>query len=304
MSSHRVLLLEAPLHLSLDTGRIVIRPKDGEPSFVLPADVAVLILDHPAVALSTAVLRALAEGGCSVLVTDARHLPLTELTPRPAPTRAGKRLRQQLALCASPAAGNLWRDIVAARIRTEASVLRALGRKGALHLERLSTKVEPGDRTNCEGQAARHYWKHLFPSGFRRTKQGAEDLQNARLNYGYAIVRSAVARALVATGLQPMLGLGHHSDENLLNLADDFLEGYRFVVEQHVAELAVADPDNAVFDPAARKAVAACVTREVRLGQQIFRLSAAVEETVASFTRILDCNGARTPRLSLPEAVA
>lgn len=303
MSSHRVLLLEGPLRLAIDTGRLVIRPKDGQDVFVQPTDIAVLIIDHPAITITSGVLKALAAANCIVLVTDEKHLPLAETIPFSAPTRAGRRLRQQLALEESPEAARLWRDLVVTRILTQSHVLRDLGRNGSLYLDRLAEKVESGDKSNHEAQAAKHYWKHLWPDGFRREKQGAADGINSRLNYGYAVMRSILARSLVAGGLQPIIGVGHHSEENPFNLADDFMEPYRFVVEQHITEILERAPD-APFDSKARKEVAACAARDVVLNGQIYRLPSAVEETVESFTRLLEATDPSRLRLALPDSMA
>jgi CRISPR-associated protein Cas1 len=298
-----VLLLEGCLHLAIDTGRLAIRSREGPTTFVLPADIAVLVVDHPAITITAGVLKALATANCIVLVTDEKHLPLAETIPYSAPTRSGRRLRQQLALESSADSARLWQDLVVARIRTQSRVLRDLGRPGGLYLERLADKVAPGDASNHEAQAAKHYWKHLWPEGFRREKQGAADGVNARLNYGYAVLRSLLARGLVASGFHPQVGIGHHSEENPFNLVDDFMEPYRFVVEQHVAEILERDPQ-AAFDAAGRKEVAGCASREVRLSGQTFRLPAAVEQTVESFSRILEPQQPSTLHIALPEALA
>lgn len=158
-----------------------------------------------------------------------------------------------------------------------------MGRNGALRLDRMVDEVESGDSTHREGQAARHYWQHLFDD-FKREKEGAEDPTNSRLNYGYAILRSLVARELVSAGLSCELGIGHKSTENPFNLADDFMEPFRFTVERHVASLDTAAPLNS----AAKREVAAFVESEVRLGKHNFRLLPAVRESVASYVRALE----------------
>ena len=187
----------------------------------------------------------------------------------------------------------LWQHIVQARLRTQAANLRALNRKGALRLERLAKEVIPGDTGKCESQGARHYWAHLFPEGFKRNKQGADDPINARLNFGYAVLRSMIARALVMAGLNPALGLGHCSTENPFNLADDFIEPYRFLVERHVAQ-----EESGEFNAAARKQLLRFIEMEVHLNNAGYRAPAAVTETVASFVRVLD---KRSDVLTLPE---
>lgn len=302
MSAHRVLLLEGARHLAIDIGRLVVRDQEGA-VHVLPSDIAVVVLDHPAVTITAAAIKSLAAAGCVILVTDDRHLPLAETLPVGSRGRTGRRLRQQLALEQSPVGARLWRNIILARIHSEATVLRTLGRNGALYLERLAGKVSDGDLTNQEAQAARHYWKHLWSEGFRREKQGAKDGISVRLNYGYAIVRSVIARALVAAGLTPIVGIGHHSEENPFNLADDFIEPYRFLVEQHVAEGLAAAPD-AEFDATTRAEIAACVTREVRLDSKVFRVPAAIERTVESFVQVLESSKPEKLTLAVPECLA
>ena len=156
---------------------------------------------------------------------------------------------------------------------------------GALRLERMIEEVEPGDRTHREGQAARHYWQHLFDN-FKREKEGATDGLNSRLNYGYAVLRSLVARELVAAGLSCELGLGHRNMENPFNLADDFMEPYRFTVERRVRELDCTIP----LDSSGKKDIVKFVESEVLLGKHSYRLLPAMRESIASYVRILETN--------------
>lgn len=256
----------------------------------------VVCLHHHAIQLSVQVLRVLAEAGAGVVVTDATHHPCAWLLPSRGNGDLVRRLRQQISLDEQPRKALLWQRIVQARLRTQAANLRALNRKGALRLERLAKEVMPGDAGKCEGQGARHYWAHLFPDGFKRNKQGANDPINARLNFGYAVLRSMIARALVMAGLNPALGLGHSSTENPFNLADDFIEPYRFLVERQVAMGSAGE-----FSAAARKQLLRFIELDVCLNGAAYRVPAAVTETVASFVRVLDGRGIA---LTLPENAA
>lgn len=292
MSAHRILLIESPAQLHIDWGRVRIQ-RDGMPDvFVLPSDIAVLCLHHHTIQISVQTLRALAEAGAGIIVTDANHHPCAWLLPTNGNGDLVRRLRQQIQLDADPLKGLLWQQFVQARLRTQAANLRGLDRKGALRLERLASEVASGDSGKCEGQGARHYWAHLFPQEFKRAKQGADDPINARLNFGYAVLRSMIARSLVMAGLNPALGLGHCSTENPFNLADDFIEPYRFVVERYVAQ---SEPGE--FDGKARKQLLQLVETEVLLNNAGYRLPAAITETVASYLRILD---GRKGSLALP----
>ena len=285
MASDRILLIENPADLHIDIGRVRIRREGMNDAFVAPHDIAVLILHHHAIALSVHTLRALSGAGATVMVTDDTHMPAALMLPTAANRAASSRLRKQIGHLGTPMPDALWQALVKARIFTQSATLRTLELKGALRLERMVEEVEPGDRTHREGQAARHYWQNLFED-FKREKEGASDGTNSRLNYGYAVLRSLVARELVAAGLSCELGLGHKSTENPFNLADDFMEPYRFTVERHVWKLDC----NSALDSASKKDVVKFVESDVALGKHSYRLLPAVRETVASYVRILETN--------------
>ena len=283
MSAHRILLVENPAELSISEGRLRLRREGMDDTFVLPGDVAVLVLHHHTIRLSVHVLRALTQAGSMILVTDERHCPAGVLWPWAGGSVLVRRLRQQIALDGTEKQAALWGRLVQSRIATQAMNLRHLGRNGALRLERLCQKVPPGDKSNVEAQASRHYWRYLLPSGIRREKQGSIEPLNVRLNFGFAVLRSLVAREIAAAGLNPALGLGHHSSENPFNLADDLMEPYRFTVERQVIKGDASLP----FDGAARVALLKFISTEVELAGRTFRLPPAIAETVASLTRIL-----------------
>ena len=289
MSADRILLIESPCSLSIDIGRVRIRREDKADTHVAPMDVAVLVLHHHTISLSVGTLRELALAGACIMATDAQHMPCALMLPTQANRAAASRLRRQIAHLDDVLSQTLWQEIVRARIRTQAANLRHFELTGALRLDRVIDEVEIGDRTHREGQAARHYWQHLWQDAepdFRREKQGADDPVNARLNFGYAVLRSLVARELVAAGLSPELGVGHHSSENPFNLADDFMEPYRFVVER-AARPSAASGD---FDASARIAMSRIVEQTVRIGKKDYRLLPGVRETIASYVRVLESN--------------
>ena len=289
MSADRILLIESPCSLSIDIGRVRIRREDKDDTHVAPMDVAVLVLHHHTISLSVGTLRELALAGACIMATDAQHMPCALMLPTQANRAAASRLRRQIAHLDDVLSQTLWQEIVRARIRTQAANLRHFELTGALRLDRVIDEVEIGDRTHREGQAARHYWQHLWQDAepdFRREKQGADDPVNARLNFGYAVLRSLVARELVAAGLSPELGVGHHSSENPFNLADDFMEPYRFVVER-AARPSAASGD---FDAPARIAMSRIVEQTVRIGKKDYRLLPGVRETIASYVRVLESN--------------
>lgn len=284
MSEHRILLVENPARLSVNLGRIRIEREDQKDLFVLPADVAVLLLHHHTIEVTVQTLRILTDSRSIVLITDEQHHPSGWLTPMYGLPQATLRLQQQLAVTPETRA-RLWQSVVRSRIKTEALNLRHLELNGALRLERLAKEVEPGDRAHAEGQAARHYWGCLFGADFKRSKQSAVDALNISLNYGYAVLRAMIARELATASLTPMLGLGHISRENPFNLADDLMEPYRHLVERHVSQNRDRLEE---FDTKARMLILGFVKQTVRLGNMDFRLPAALHETIGSYVRTLD----------------
>lgn len=293
MSDHRILLIENPASLAVDLTRLRIRRHGFNDYFVSPRDIAVLCLHHHTIQITVQAIRALAEAGASVIITDKIHHPCAWLLPQVGSGELGRRLRQQIAFDSSEEKARLWQAIVQTKLNTQAVNLRHLERPGALRLERLAKQVQPGDVTKCEGQGAKHYWANLFEEGFKREKQGADDNINARLNFGYAVLRAMIARALVMAGLNPALGLGHYNLENPFNLADDFIEPYRFIVDRHIAQGGRGE-----FDSAARKNILGFVKQEIKLKGGSYRLPAAITESVASFVRVLE---GKKAELNLPQ---
>lgn len=284
MSEHRILLIESPARLSVDLGRIRISRENEKDIFVAASDIAVVTLHHHTIEITAQALQLLVENRAILLLTDGKHHPSGWLTPMYGLPQASLRLQQQLAL-AHETRKRLWQSIVRARIRTEAKNLRDLQLNGALRLERMVAEVQPGDESHHEGQAAKHYWDCLLGKDFKREKHGAEDFTNAALNFGYAILRSLVARELAVSSLTPMLGIGHDSRENSFNLADDLMEPYRYLVERIVFEQ--RGPTSA-FDARARMALLGAVKQTVTLGNMDFRLPAAIRESTASYLRVLE----------------
>lgn len=285
MSADRILLIENPARISIDHGRLKIA-RDGEADvFVALEDIAVLCLHHHTVNITTQALKTLAMAGGTVLVTDDRHYPCALMLPLAANMAAPQRLHEQIRLIGNPRAGELWAEIVRARLRTQAANLRFFDLNGALRLERLIDEVKPGDVSNAEAQGAKHYWKHFFGPEFTREKEGAEDGLNARLNYGFAVLRSLVARQLAMAGLNAALGLGHRRQDNPFNLADDFTEPFRYLVERHVRGM---DDVSGELTSTTKATLLRFMEQEVEMNGQNFRLGSAVAEAVTSYSRILE----------------
>lgn len=295
MPDNRILLIENPARLSVDLGRIKIEREGYDIAYVLPDDIAVICLHHHTISLTVNVLRRLSESGTAILITDEQHLPSGLQLPLIANQSLTQRLHQQISLRESSLNPDAWEQLVRARIITQASNLRYLDLNGALRLERLSREVSSGDPDNKEAQAAKHYWKHLFTDNFKREKRGAIDGINSRLNYGYAVLRAMIARQLVLSGLNPSLGVGHTSLQNPFNLADDFIEPYRFLVERHVYTL---DVGKDTFESTDKPELLSFVEQTIIMNEQEYRLSSAISESIYSYCRLLEL---QEGKLQLPE---
>lgn len=294
MSENRILLIENPASLSVDLGRIKIQRQEYDDIHVLPADIAVLCLHHHTITVSANVLKLLSENGATILVTNDQHLPTGLLLPLCVNQLLSQRLFLQIKQ-SHEQRDRCWAQIVSAKIWSQAKNLRHFKLKGALRLERLSQDVKPGDPRNAEAQASKHYWKYFFNADFKRAKQGAADGINSRLNYGYAVLRAMIARQLVMSGLNPALGVGHRSTQNPFNLADDFIEPYRFLVERHVSELDITDNS---FTSKDKPTLLSFIEQNVIMDGKEYRLASAIAESVSSYLRFLEDDA---EKLRLPQ---
>jgi CRISP-associated protein Cas1 len=224
----------AAVHLSLSHERLIIR-RDGIPDVAIPLmDAALAIISHPRLTCTGAALAGLMRHGGSLIVCDDSHAPVGLMLPLGANNEQTKRVLAQVA-AGKPLCKRLWKSIVRAKILAQAFTLEVrTGSDSGLRL--LAGEVRSGDPSNVEGRAAQRYWPLLFGDPDFRRRREAPD-QNRLLNYGYAIIRAAVGRAICAAGLHPSLGIHHHGRNNAWVLADDLLEPYRPLVDEEVAEI-------------------------------------------------------------------
>ncbi|MCC7293511.1 MAG: type II CRISPR-associated endonuclease Cas1 [Phycisphaerales bacterium] len=196
-------------------------------------EVAALIVAHPQVQCSQPVLAELMNAGTAFIVCDARSLPVGMMLPLSANTVQAQRLIAQ-ASAPLPLKKQLWKQIVRRKITAQAELLTEL-RGGDHGLADLARDVRSGDPDNRESVAARRYWPVLFDDPNFHRRFDARDA-NRLLNYGYAVLRAAMARAICGAGLHPTLGLHHHQRDNPFCLADDLIEPYRPLIDAAVVE--------------------------------------------------------------------
>lgn len=287
MIKHTLEISQRPVRLSLRHKQLVIKLPDDEGERTYASeDIGVLILQHPAVSLSSAILHALLSNGAVVIICNEKHLPAGLLLPTLTHTQLVPRMMNQLA-ADLPARKQAWKQIVQAKIRAQATLT-----DGAVfrRLNRLAKDVKSGDPDNCEAQAAKIYWPAVFPEQYALgDKRDCEStsLFNSLLNYGYAIFRAATARALVSAGLQPALGVFHHRRDNAFCLADDVMEPLRPLVDKTVQDILSEKPSDLDLTPAFRQRLLALLTHPVQLGENTGPLMATLPRYIASFYRLL-----------------
>lgn len=259
-------------------------------------DINSIILDNNKSSLTVGTLSKLTENGVTIYFCNNKHLPCGVLLPFASHSRCSGMLKLQEALTI-PTKKQLWQQIVKAKINNQATCLSLLGKDDfGAHLQYLAKTVNSGDTNNVEATAANYYFKHLFRDDFKR---GTEcDYRNNALNYGYTIIRGHIARLLVNYGFVPMLGLHHRSELNAFNLADDFIEPFRPLVDLFVATtLKKVTP----MTPLLKHDLHNLLNMDIKSSNQRHSVSYAAERMIQSFTRCCQNN---TKELLLPKLVA
>lgn len=201
-------------------------------------DMAALIASAHGISYTNNLLVALAERGVPFVLCSANHKPVGMLWPLDGHHLQAHRFDAQIA-CSLPTKKRLWASLVKAKLLEQAALLQAVGAT-ATSLQTLAKNVRSGDPDNLEAQGARKYWSLLFGNLFRRDQEA--DGLNALLNYGYTVLRAATARAVVAAGLHPSIGLHHSHDNNAMRLVDDLMEPFRPLVDWTVWQLQHSQP--------------------------------------------------------------
>ncbi len=275
----RIIELSHGSYVHLHHRQLVIE-QDGQCVASAPAeDVGLLLLAHPANVITQQALACCQQYGIAIAVCDEHHLPSALMLPLGGHSLHAEILRQQVA--ASPAAqAALWQAVVRGKISAQANVLAQLGLAGEARLRRLAARVRPGDPGNLEAQAAAVYWRSLLPKGEHRQPEATSGV-NVLLNYGYAILRAVVARAVVAAGLHPAWGIFHHNRQDNFALADDLMEPLRPAVDWIVWHHAGTRDANSPLTPADKRALLAMLAAHVRLGDVPLPLWVALGRYIA-----------------------
>lgn len=229
----RSILISEATKINLDLNNIVIR-YNGDNYYINLDEISTLVLDDARCLVSIKLLSELCEKGISVILTDGSHKPVGTLTTLYNNVRAPKKNKEQITWDEN-LKGYLWTEIVKNKIKNQMEVLKLLHKTEKMQiLEEYINTIEFGDKTNREGLASRTYFKELFGISFKRFN---EDIINFCLNYAYQIIRSKISQEIVALGYQPSFGICHKNEYNTFNLADDFIEVFRPIIDYYVYKI-------------------------------------------------------------------
>ena len=295
----RTLYFGNPAYLSLKMKQMVVRipqkddgdlPSEADMVRTVPIeDLGVIILDNKQITITQGLIDALLENNCALITCDSRRMPVGLMLPLAGNTIQNERFRSQLD-SSLPLRKQLWQQTIEAKIRNQAAVLRYVTGMEHKNMIKWSDSVRSGDADNMEARAAVYYWKTIFPNDPCFIRDREDEGANALLNYGYAILRAVVARALVGAGLLPTLGIHHHNRYNAYCLADDIMEPYRPYVDKLVVEM-LEDGAEDKLNATNKVKLLNIPVIEVKINEKRSPLMIAVSQTVSSLVKCFrgDC---------------
>lgn len=288
----QTLFFTTPVYLSLKDNQLVMSWKDIEEKVTRSIeDIGCVVLENQMIGITMPLLNELVKNNVAVVICDNKQMPTSMLMSLDANSTQGEILKLQLAV-SEPAKKQVWKQIVEAKIRNQAALLFKYGKDGE-YLKPMQMNVKSGDADNREGVAAKLYWALLMGETFKREREGTPP--NALLNYGYSILRAAVARALLGSGLMPGLGVFHKSRYNAFPLADDVMEPYRVYVDDIVYRLY---NDGCVdLDKKSKAEILKVLGCDVQIGKVTRPLQIALTFTTASLAKYY---AGEVKKISLP----
>lgn len=306
----KTLCFSNPIYLSLRNAQLVLHVPEVESNKTLPEaikkeaertipieDLGVVILDNRRITITSGVMEALLENNCAVITCNQKSMPVGLLLPLCGNTTQNERFRSQLE-ASLPLRKQLWQQTIKQKILNQEHVLRINTDKETNCMRIWSNDVRSGDPDNLEARSAAYYWKNLFTNypNFVRDREGTPP--NNLLNYGYAILRAIIARALVGSGLLPILGIHHHDRYNAYCLTDDIMEPYRPYVDQLVLDIIQCNLEISDITRDLKMRLLGIPMLDVVINGKRSPLMIAAQQTTASLAR---CFAGESKRISYPE---
>lgn len=280
----RTLCFSNPSMLSLQNGQLIVKILGDNPrSTSIPIeDIGIVVLDHQQISITHGAIAALVANNAAVVTCDNRHLPTGLIMPLDGNTLQSERFSNQIE-ASLPLKKQLWQQTVSQKILNQATVLKQIRGTEVRCMQVWASNVKSGDSDNLEGRAAAYYWSNMVSDKWVRDREGV--WPNALFNYGYAILRAIVARALVGSGMLPTLGIHHKNKYNAYCLADDIMEPYRPYVDRKVMQMLTIWPNEEEISPEMKRHLLQIPVLDVNIDGKRSPLMVAVSTTTASLYR-------------------
>ena len=249
-------------------------------------DINSIMIESKSVRMSSYFLHKAAEFGIVVYACNEQHIPSTVVLPVQHHHRHFKMLKLQMNV-SKPLQKRLWQQIIVGKIKNQAKCLKLMDITQWEELDKMSREVKSGDTTHVEGRAAAFYFKCLFGKEFSR---GEENIINSALNYGYAIIRGMIARTIICYGFEPSLGIWHCSELNGFNLADDFIEPFRQVVDLYVAQNFDYSEINTALTADMKRGLFSMLSYDMNVNGEKQIMANAIDKMVMGYGRCLNGN--------------
>ena len=291
----RTVTIDSAAEVHVRSGQLTVqRECDDKPLSIDLDDVACIVLSNLDITLSTGALNMISEHGITILGCGRNYMPTSITLPFARNSRYSEIVDAQLSM-SPPLQKQLWKQLVQQKIRNQSEVLRLLGRPECSQIRRLSEQVRSGDPDNREAVAARQYFPLLKP-GYSRAEVSPT---TSILNYGYAVVRSTLARAIVAHGFISSVGLHHENGRNEFNLVDDLIEPFRPMVDLQMTAIDLESEDSESLSRTARKETTGVLRNACMMEGRKTSCLIAIEHVVTSFKNAVERGSAA--KLVLPE---
>ncbi|MFC1240090.1 MULTISPECIES: type II CRISPR-associated endonuclease Cas1 [Treponema] len=293
----RTLFFSHAVCLSVKHKQLVIFSKETQEETLVPIeDIGFVIVENERVSLTIPLINELTENNCALIFCNEKHMPFSMTMPLDCNEIQSQLFSAQIN-AKLPVKKKCWKQVVEYKIKNQGLLLKKYDLDFA-RLADFSKRVKSGDSTNMESQAAKFYWDNLFGKNWCRNRFG--EFPNNYLNYGYAILRAATARALAGSGLLPALGIHHHNKYNAYCLADDLMEPYRPFIDDEVIEYISTNPDEKELGLEFKKKILKVLTRDVKMNNLTRPMMAALSMTSAS---LADALSNESEKLKLPDFV-
>ncbi|MCC8146248.1 MAG: type II CRISPR-associated endonuclease Cas1 [Bacteroidales bacterium] len=244
-------------------------------------DIGVVILDNKRITITHGLIEALLDNNVALVTCDSSRMPVGLMLPLQGHSTQTEHFREQIE-ATQPLKKQLWQQTVKAKVKNQATLLESKRNMDATPMFKWVDEVKSGDPDNYEAQAAAYFWMNIFPDipDFRRNREGIPP--NNLLNYGYAILRAVIARAIVSSGMLPSLGIFHRNKYNAYCLADDMMEPYRPIVDKVVIDIVDSGADLSELNTELKQALLSIPVQDVMMNGLRRPLLVAASQTAAS----------------------